>query len=154
MPLLAGCNHIALVTNDMERFIRFYTDVFDAEVIDDMTEGDLRHVLLDLGGGLVLHPFHFQGGNANGAGSAAMFERGHLDHFGMNVDDAETFELLRTRLVDAGASDGMVTDFGITRNVWFSDPDGMGCEIAIWGDAPMRSFDDRTQEPYPQAAVR
>lgn len=154
MPLLHGLNHLALVTNDMDRLIRFYTDVFDAEVIDDMTEGDLRHVLLDLGGGLVLHPFQFQDGNPSGAGSAAMFERGHLDHFGMNVADVDTFELLRTRLVEAGASDGTVTDFGITRNVWFQDPDGMGCEIAMWMDAPMRSFEDRGQESYRRTAAR
>ena len=154
MPLLDGCNHIALVTSDLERFIGFYTSVFDAEILDDMTEGELRHVLLDLGGGLVLHPFQFEGENPNGIGSADMFERGHIDHFGMNVADADTFELLRARLVDAGVSDGTVHDFGVTRNVWFSDPDGMGCEIVIWGNAPMRSLEDRIEEPYLQAAVR
>lgn len=153
MPLLDGCNHIALVTNDLDRLLRFYTDVFEAEVIDDMTEGPVRHVLLDLGGGLVLHPFQFADANPNGAGSATMFERGHLDHFGMNVADEVTFELLRARLVEAGASDGTVTDFGITRNVWFTDPDGMGCEIAMWADAPMRAFDDRVQEQYQRTAA-
>ena len=154
MPLLDGCNHIALVTNDIDRFIRFYTDVFDAEVIADLTEGEMRDVLLDLGGGLVLHPFQFEHGNPHGTGSPDMFTRGHLDHFGMNVADVETFELLRTRLVEAGVSDGMVTDFGITRNVWFADPDGMGCEIVLWANEPIRTFADRGQEPYLQEAAR
>jgi catechol 2,3-dioxygenase-like lactoylglutathione lyase family enzyme len=154
MPLLDGCNHIALVTNDVDRLIRFYTEVFDAEILDDMTEGDLRHVLLDLGGGLVLHPFQLGQHNPSGTGSAEMFQRGHIDHFGMNVADVDTFELLRTRLVEAGVSDGTVHDFGVTRNVWFSDPDGMGCEIVIWGNAPMRSLEDRIEEPYLQPAAR
>lgn len=153
MPLLNGCHHIALVTNDLDRLIRFYGDVFDATVIGDMIEAELRHALLDLGGGLVLHPFQFEQPNSNGAGSSAMFERGHIDHFGMNVADEATFELLRARLVEAGASDGTVTDFGSTRSVWFEDPDGMGCEIAMWVDAPVRTFDNRLQEPYRQVAT-
>lgn len=59
-----------------------------------------------------------------------MFGRGHIDHFGLDVADAKIFEELRRRLVEAGATDGTVTDFGITRNVWFEDPDGMGCETS------------------------
>lgn len=153
MGLATGCNHIALLTDDMERFLRFYTEVFDGEVLHDMTEDGLRHVLLDLGGGLVLHPFQLLDGNPNGAGSAEMFGRGHIDHFGIDVDTEETFELLRTRLVQAGASDGTVTDFGVTRNVWFSDPDGMGCEIALWADGPLRPFAERGQELFPQATA-
>ena len=31
--LLDGFNHVALLTGDTERFVRFYSDVFGAEVI-------------------------------------------------------------------------------------------------------------------------
>ena len=147
MGLLNGCNHIALVTADVDRFVAFYKAIFDGTVIDDMTEGPLRHVLLDIGG-VVLHPFELSEAGGQEHGSAEMFARGHIDHFGLDVADAAVFEELRRRLVEAGASDGMVTDFGITRNVWFEDPDGMGCEIVMWAGAPMLSFDDRIQELY------
>lgn len=148
MALTAGCNHIALVTEDLDRFVEFYGQVFEAEVRVDLQEGPLRHALVDLGGGFSLHPFEFADGNDDAAASEAMFGRGHLDHLAINVDDVESFEVLRKRLVDAGASDGTVTDFGVVRTVWFRDPDGMGCEIAIWADAEPRTFEERLQEPW------
>jgi hypothetical protein len=83
-----------------------------------------------------------------------MFERGHLDHLGLDVADAATFELLRERLVAHGATDGAVTDFGVSRNVWFEDPDGHGSEIVLWGDGPLRSFAARVVEPYTTRTAR
>lgn len=153
MALLTGCNHIALITRDINRFVAFYTEVFDGSVIGDMTEEGMRHVMLDLGG-VVLHPFQFPSDHPHATASPEMFDRGHIDHFALNVADADTFEELRRRLVDAGATDGTVTDFGVTRSVWFEDPDGMGCEVAMWGRGTPLSFNDRIQEAYqPQPAV-
>lgn len=153
MPLSAGCNHVALVTQDLDRFIDFYTAVFDAEVLHHLDEGDLRHALVDLGSGFALHPFEFVGGNPHARATDATFGRGHLDHLSIDVEDTETFELLRTRLVEAGATDGTVTDFGALRCVWFEDPDGMGSEISIWSDGAPRRFEDRVQEPYSSVAT-
>lgn len=153
MPLSAGCNHVALVTQDLNRFIDFYRTVFDAEVRYDLDEGELRHALVDLGAGFALHPFEFADGNPNARASDEMFGRGHLDHLAINVEDPEAFELLRARLVEAGATDGTVTDFGAVRCVWFEDPDGMGSEISIWSDRAPRHFNDRVQEPYPVASA-
>lgn len=148
MALTNGCNHVALVTNDLDRFLAFYRDVFDAEVVWDLEEGPVRHAMVDLGGGFMLHPFQHADGNIHGAGSTEVFNRGHLDHFALDVADAATFEELRHRLVEHGATDGVLTDFGVTRNVWFEDPDGHGCEIALWCHQEPRTFDDRLVEPY------
>ena len=148
MPLSNGCNHVTLVTDDIDRFIAFYRDVFEAEVVLDMDEGDLRHAMLDLGSGFALHPFMFRKGNPHGAASPAMFDRGHLDHVAIRVTDPDVFEQLRDRLVTARASDGTVTDFGRIRSVWFCDPDGMGGEIVISAEGAPRAFADRGREPY------
>ena len=153
MPRSAGCNHVALLTEDLDRFIGFYRTVFDAEVMHVIDEGDLRHALVDLGGGFALHPFQLAADSPHAEASDRMFDRGHLDHLAINVDDPDDFELLRARLVDAGATDGTLTDFGSVRTVWFVDPDGMGCEIAMWADAAPRSFEDRVQEPYTIASA-
>lgn len=149
MPGLAsGCNHVALVTQDLERLITFYEQVFDAETVIDMREGPVHHALVDLGGGFCLHPFEFADGNPHGTASNSGFDRGHLDHLAINVDDHETFELLRSRLVEAGATDGELVDFGVVRTVWFTDPDGMGSEIAVWsGDEP-RPLESVLREPF------
>ena len=61
-----------------------------------------------------------------------MFQRGRIDHFALNVADAETFERLRSDLVQRGASDGTVTDFGVIRVLSFTDPDGHTLELAHW----------------------
>lgn len=147
-----GCNHVAVVTEDLDRFLRFYTEVFDAQVRCELDEGPVRHALLDLGGGFALHPFELAGGSVHERGSATMFDRGHLDHLAIDVPDVAAFEEVRRRLVVRGASDGAVTDFGVTRNVWFEDPDGHGCEIAVWADGSPRTFVDRIVEAYEPAA--
>lgn len=154
MPLATGCNHIALVTEDLDRFLVFWTEVFDADVLLDMREGPMRHAMVDLGGGFCLHPFEFDQGNPHGDASPEMFDRGHLDHVAIGVEDPDAFALLRQRLVDAGASDGTLTDFGPVRTVWFEDPDGMGCEIAHWADGPPVTLADAGREPLDYSSDR
>lgn len=56
MPVTVGAHHLTLFTHDMDRFIRFYEEIFDAETKFDLSEpgpggGTLRHSLIDVGGG-------------------------------------------------------------------------------------------------------
>lgn len=148
MPLTTGCSHVALVTEDLDRLIAFYRDVLGGEVTLVMDEGDVRHAFVDLGGGFALHPFEVRGPNEHATGLPQMFGRGHLDHLAISVADEETFQTLRRRLVEAGASDGTVTDFGSLRSVWFTDPDGMGCEITRDADGEPLAFANRLEDPY------
>lgn len=136
MPLTSGINHVASVTADLDRLVEFYERVFEAEVRAEVEEGPVRHALIDLGGGMTLHPFQIAGRPPDEA--AEMFQRGHLDHVALNVDNVGTFEVLRRRLVDCGASDGTATDFGMVRTVAYRDPDGWWGEIAHWkGGEPL-----------------
>lgn len=145
--LTSGINHVAIVTRDLDRLTSFYADVFGAPVTMDTTEGDLRHAFVEIGPSTALHAFEMAA-SPHADGSPAMFERGHLDHLALDVATPEAFEELRRRLVAAGATDGTVTDFGSVRTVWFEDPDGMGCEIALWTDGAPLAFADRVLEPY------
>ncbi len=148
MTLTAGLHHLALVTEDIDRFVRFYTDIFDAEVIAELDEDGLRHAMLGFGSGASLHVFE-QRGNPHARASTTMFGRGHLDHFGVSARDSESFETLRRRLVEAGASDGTITDFGMVWSVSFIDPDGCDAEVALWQEGPVRTFAERGRIPYP-----
>ena len=38
--LLNGVNHVAILTNDTDRLVAFYRDVFDAAVDGQVTEGE------------------------------------------------------------------------------------------------------------------
>lgn len=150
MPTTTGCNHVAIVTSDLDRFVDFHVTVFEAEVVVELSEDGLRHALVDLGGGFMLHPFELDRPNYHARASSAVFDRGHIDHLALGVDDVETFERLRRRLVAVGASDGTVTDFGIVRSVSFTDPDGMSCEVAMTVPfARARTYEERVVEPLP-----
>ncbi len=132
--LLDGVNHIAVLTADMDRFIRFYQEAFDANVIMDNpnhagNEGE-RMVIMTIGGQSEFNVFEVPG-NDQASLQTPMFGRGRLDHFGLNASTPETFEEVRQRLMKLGASDGTVTDFGAKLSVFFRDPDGLEAEV-LW----------------------
>lgn len=143
MPIAKGCQHIALVTSDLDRFVGFYERIFDASIVFEMDEDGMRHAMVDLGGGLWLHPFHFPDEHSEAEGKPDAFHRGHLDHFAIEVADRDTLRLVRSRLVDEGASDGTITDFGLLELVSFCDPDGMVAEVAVLKSGTPRRFDQR-----------
>jgi len=134
MQPLNGVNHIALLTKDMDRFIRFYQDAFDAKVVADNPnhaghEGE-RMVVMDLGGPSAFNVFQVPG-NTQANFQTPMYGRGRIDHFGLNADSREGLEQVRQSLMRLGASDGTVTDFGRQLSVFFRDPDGLEAEV-VW----------------------
>ena len=110
MALSQGCNHVTIVTKDIDRCIEFYTQIFDAKVRADMDEGALRHALIDMGADFCLHPFQVTWRCEHEAGISEIFARGHVDHFALTIPDRTSFEELRKRLVECGASEGRVRD--------------------------------------------
>jgi catechol 2,3-dioxygenase-like lactoylglutathione lyase family enzyme len=130
MTLTRGLNHVAVLTDDLDRFVGFYAEVFDLEVTFTEDTPDFRHAILRAGPDSWLHPAEVRGGE-HGSGSPAMFQRGHLDHLALVADSAVAFATLRERLVARGASDGAVEDLGPFHALWFEDPDGMRGELTV-----------------------
>lgn len=155
MPITAGAHHLTLFTADMDRLIHFYEQIFDAVARYDLKEvgpdgGTIRHALIDLGGGFSLHPFQMPSPTGYEAGSMDMGQRGHIDHLALRVTDEDRLQEVRRRLFAAGASDGVLTDFGVIRLVTFKDPDGMEGEVAVWTvEKHPLGFQDRKREPFP-----
>jgi catechol 2,3-dioxygenase-like lactoylglutathione lyase family enzyme len=135
--LLAGINHVATVTTNLERLEAFYEQAFDASVVRRWN-GDERHSMIRLGPSTVLHAFERR--DRAPVAKQAMFHRGRLDHIGINAASRQAFDGLRERLMRLGASDGSVTQFPMLSSVHFVDPDGMEAELC-W------------QEPTGQPAV-
>ncbi len=132
--LLDGVNHVAILTADMERFIHFYQEAFEAKVEHDNpnhagNEGE-RMVIMSIGGQSEFNVFEVPG-NTQAQVQIPMFGRGRIDHIGLNASNRETFEQVRQRLMKLGASDGTVTDFGAKLSVFFRDPDGLEAEV-LW----------------------
>ncbi len=132
--LLNGVNHVAILTADMERFIRFYWEAFEATVEHDDRnhaghEGE-RMVIMSIGGQSEFNVFEVPG-NTQAHVQTPMFGRGRIDHIGLNASNRDTFEQVRARLMHLGATDGTITDFGAKLSVFFRDPDGLEAEV-LW----------------------
>jgi len=128
--LLDGVNHVAILTNDTDRLVAFYREVFEAEVSDQESGGAVRLTFIRIGQTAELNVFQVEG-NAEADRQTPMFGRGRIDHLGLQAASIEAFDEIRDRLIARGASDQFVTDFGPVLSVFFRDPDGLECELCI-----------------------
>jgi catechol 2,3-dioxygenase-like lactoylglutathione lyase family enzyme len=133
--LLNGVNHVAILTNDSERLHAFYRDVFDAPVSFDREEKPgVRLSLIDIGTTTELNVFEVTD-NTEAQRQTPMFARGRIDHLGLQAASQDAFDTIRDRLIDRGATDGFVTDFGQILSLFFSDPDGLEGEVCVTNPA-------------------
>ena len=130
--LTDGIDHVATITNDGDRLIQFYTDIFEATVESDSPEfpGGPRMIILNVGPATELNVFQIDD-NDQADHQTPMFGRGRIDHLALHASSPEAFGEIRDRLMAAGASDGTVTDFGRKISLFFRDPDQMECEVLI-----------------------
>jgi catechol 2,3-dioxygenase-like lactoylglutathione lyase family enzyme len=146
MQMLSGVNHVAIVTQDLNRFIDFYMRMFGVEVVFKETE-PFPHAILRTGASSWLHPAEIAG-NPNAKATEKMFQRGHLDHIALTAASKEAFDTVRKRLFDARASNGKIEDLGPFRTIWFKDPDGMMGELTLIVDPSLKGIHE--PRPYGQ----
>jgi catechol 2,3-dioxygenase-like lactoylglutathione lyase family enzyme len=129
--LLNGVNHVAILTKDTQRFVDFYRDMFEAEVQGEQRMGD-EGVLtfVQIGEDAEINLFEVNG-NKEADRQKPMFGRGRIDHMGLQADSLDAFEEIRRRLIDRGAADEFVTDFGPVLSMFFTDPDGLEGEVVV-----------------------
>ena len=130
--LLDGVNHVAIMTDDTARFVRFYAEVFDATVSHQEEIGPGKLTLVDIGPRSELNVFEIHDDGRGEMARNAMFARGPIDHIGLQAADRDAFVEIRRRLMACGASDGFVTDFGRAHSIFFRDPDGLEGEVLLW----------------------
>lgn len=129
--LLNGINHVAILTKDRQRFIDFYREVFDAELLGEQHMGD-EGVLtfVRIGEECEINLFDVFG-NTEADRQTPMFGRGRIDHLGLQAGSLGDFEEIRRRLIGRGAADEFVTDFGPVLSMFFTDPDGLEGEVCV-----------------------
>jgi catechol 2,3-dioxygenase-like lactoylglutathione lyase family enzyme len=130
MPITTGINHVATITADLDRLVRFYRDVFGATKTLEIeaTPDHRRMIILDLGGGAALNAFEVASEEIIGD-RRRLAGRGPIDHFGLAVDSLATLETVRDRLVASGADIGEIQRLGPDWSLFFRDPDGMELEV-------------------------
>lgn len=131
--LLDGINHIAWISADVARLGRFYAEVFEAEVGPTRPHGEdggETMTVIRIGPHTELNIVVIAG-NTEADRQTPMWGRGRIDHFGLQAASPAAFATIRQRLIDAGASDGTVNDFGRVHSMFFRDPDGLEGEVLV-----------------------
>jgi catechol 2,3-dioxygenase-like lactoylglutathione lyase family enzyme len=130
MPISTGFNHVATLTDNLDRVVDFYRTVFEAELTFEMaaTADHPRMAILNLGGGSALNiveqPADTIVGDRTSPG-----RRGPIDHYGIAVASLATLNTMRERLLAAGADIGEIQRLGDSWSLFFRDPDGMELEV-------------------------
>jgi len=153
---IRGVNHIALVSSDMARTVRFYRDILGMPLVKTIDiPGGAQHFFFDMGNDDCLAFFWFPGAapaepgvsNAPDLPDRADITTAHgsMNHLAFDVP-LEHFEEYRQRLIDAGVDVSMVLDHDdsewqvarefhpgvFVRSFYFRDPDGILLEFAAW----------------------
>lgn len=131
MPLTTGFNHVATLTSDMNRSIRFYETAFDAKVVFEIQpRGDHPWMkIVDIGGGAAVNVFEVPPEEIIGE-RRRQGHRGAVDHFAFAVDSPATLEGVKDRLVAAGAQEvGEIQKLGGELSLFFRDADGLELEV-------------------------
>jgi catechol 2,3-dioxygenase-like lactoylglutathione lyase family enzyme len=131
--LLDGINHVAWISMDIARLGRFYAEVFDAEVGPTRPHGQdpgETMTTIRIGPHTELNIVTIEG-NTEPDRQTPMWGRGRIDHVGLHAASPEAFATIRERLMNVGASDGTVNDFGTVHSMFFRDPDGLEGEVLV-----------------------
>ena len=132
-----GIADVALVTNDMEKTVRFYRDVLGMSVVvtiaRDINGERVRHYFFKLGPSSCLSFFEWPGVELPPRKDAGVPASGRqFDHVTIGVDSEETLMELQQRTRKAGVQAGDIIDHGFARAIYFEDPNGISLGFAVF----------------------
>jgi catechol 2,3-dioxygenase-like lactoylglutathione lyase family enzyme len=123
-------NHAVLYVRDLERSVRFYTDVLGFRAVNMTPEGFGGKAFLQAPGSTNDHDLGlFEIGSAAGPSAAGRQTVG-LYHLAWELDTLDELERTAHALAAAGALGG-ASDHGTTKSLYGRDPDGLEFEI-VW----------------------
>jgi len=123
-------NHAVLYVRDIEKSVRFYTDVLGFRVINMTPEGFTGAAFLQAPGSTNDHDLGIFAIGAAAGSSAAGRSTVGLYHLAWELDTLDELERIAERLSAAGALAG-ASDHGTTKSLYGKDPDGLEFEI-VW----------------------
>ena len=118
-----GLHHVALLSSDVERTIRFYQDLLEFPLTEIFENRDYRgsnHFFFDIGNGNLLAFFDFPGLDLGPYAEVL----GGLHHIAISVEP-DRWERLKAKLDEAGVP--YQAESGTS--IYFRDPDGARMEL-------------------------
>ncbi len=122
MSLPQEIGHIVLNVSDIDRSVDFYTNVVGFQITRH-TPGKIAFLTC----GVIHHNLALFKADDD----AVRPRKGQigLDHFAFKVESYQALQQAHDRLVEADAVIDHIVDHGITRSVYFEDPDGIIMEL-------------------------
>lgn len=130
--LMTGINHLAFITDDLERTIRFYRDLLGMELESGIGHKGYRHYFFRCGNTQVAF-FEY-------AGARSMVRKSHgsptglplgFDHVSFTVASREDLFQLKDKLEAAGVEVSDAVDHGTIWSIYWFDPNNIPLE-ASW----------------------
>jgi catechol 2,3-dioxygenase-like lactoylglutathione lyase family enzyme len=161
-PRWRGINHLALVTTDMDRTVRFYQGVLGARLVATIGTPGFRHYFFEFGPQQTVAFFEYRDSDIEPfAKPAGVPDRRavQFDHMSFNLPDERALEALQRRLKEHGCEVTEVVDHQMVRSIYFTDPNGIALEASWWAvDATGRDPDYGDEmlfgDPDPVPALR
>lgn len=161
-----GINHLALVTNDMDKTVRFYRDILGMPLIAALGNYNgpqsFRHYFFELGAGNTIAFFEWGGAEITQAHKPAGVPANgwvQFDHVSFNVDDEDALLALQSRLRERGVHVTRVVDHDFIHSIYFTDPNGIALEASYWlvdptGQPPAYENQHVFHDPRPVPALQ
>ena len=118
-----GLHHVALISSDVERTVRFYQEILEfplTEIFENRDYKGSNHFFFDIGNGNLLAFFDFPGLDLGPYAEVL----GGLHHVAISVEP-ERWQRLRDRLDEAGVEYAMESG----TSIYMRDPDGARIEL-------------------------
>lgn len=131
--LIKGLNHLAFITDDMTKTVRFYRDLLGMKLQAGIGHDGYRHYFFQMGTGQVAF-FEYAGASAM---NRAKFhgeptrEPIGFDHVSFTVESKEALFALKDKLEAAGFDVSGAVDHGTMWSIYFFDPNNIPLE-ASW----------------------
>lgn len=151
-----GINHLALITNDMDKTVRFYRDVLGMPLVGTIG-GDIggvptRHYFFGIGERSTIAFFEWQDVELPPRKDSGVKGSGrNFDHVSINVESEDALLALQRRGRDQGVPVSEVVNHGFVHSVYFEDPNGISLEFSYMAGTYEEPF---YGDPEPVAAVR
>jgi catechol 2,3-dioxygenase-like lactoylglutathione lyase family enzyme len=134
-PRWRGVNHLALITNDMDRTVRFYHGVLGARLVAHLGNEHFRHYFFEVGPEQTVAFFEYKQAPVQAFAKPAGVPDPRaiqFDHLSLNLADERALEELQLRLKENGSEVTDIVDHGFVRSIYFSDPNGIALEASWW----------------------
>ncbi len=149
-----GIADVALVTNDMEKTVRFYRDVLGMSLVvtyrGEINGQRIRHYFFTLGSASCLSFFEWPGVELLPRKDAGVPAAGRqFDHVTIGVDTEEPLVDLQELARKAGVQASDIVDHGFARAIYFEDPNGISLGFAVFTRDLEREPAYYDKEPVP-----